>query len=45
MGDCFDAAWNDIKDRKGHMTEGGAFVKESKDEDIDNDYQGYPNET
>mgnify|MGYP000076497831 CR=1 FL=1 len=29
MGDCFDAAWNDIKDRKGHMVESGAFVKDS----------------
>ena len=26
--DCCDAAWNEIKDRKGRMVPGGAFVKE-----------------
>lgn len=26
--ECCEAAWNEIKDRKGHMVEGGAFVKE-----------------
>ena len=26
--DCCTAAWNEIKDRKGHMVAGGAFVKD-----------------
>lgn len=26
--DCYSAAWNEIKDRKGHMVAGGAFVKD-----------------
>ena len=26
--DCCSAAWNEIKDRKGHMVAGGAFVKD-----------------
>lgn len=26
--DCCEAAWNEIKDRKGHMVAGGAFVKD-----------------
>lgn len=26
--ECFQAAWNEIKDRKGHMVPGGAFVKD-----------------
>ena len=26
--DCCSAAWDEIKDRKGHMVAGGAFVKE-----------------
>ena len=26
--DCCEAAWHEIKDRKGHMVAGGAFVKE-----------------
>lgn len=26
--DCCEAAWNEIKDRKGRMVPGGAFVKE-----------------
>jgi hypothetical protein len=25
---CMEAAWNEIKDRKGHMVPGGAFVKD-----------------
>jgi NTP pyrophosphatase (non-canonical NTP hydrolase) len=25
---CCESAWNEIKDRKGHMIEGGVFVKE-----------------
>lgn len=25
---CCESAWNEIKDRKGHMVAGGAFVKE-----------------
>lgn len=25
---CCEAAWNEIKDRTGHMVEGGAFVKD-----------------
>lgn len=25
---CLESAWNEIKDRKGHMIEGGVFVKE-----------------
>lgn len=25
---CCEMAWHEIKDRKGHMVEGGAFVKE-----------------
>lgn len=28
MDECMGAAWDAIKDRKGHMTAGGAFVKE-----------------
>lgn len=28
FADCCDAAWNEIKDRKGRMVAGGAFVKE-----------------
>jgi len=28
MEDAFDMAWNDIKDRAGHMIPGGAFVKD-----------------
>lgn len=26
--DCLDAAWNEIKDRKGHMSNDGIFIKE-----------------
>ena len=26
--DCCESAWHEIKDRKGHMVAGGAFVKE-----------------
>ncbi len=26
--ECCEAAWNEIKDRKGHMVAGGAFVKD-----------------
>ena len=26
--DCLEIAWNEIKDRKGKMIEGGVFVKE-----------------
>lgn len=29
--DCLLAAWNEIKDRKGHMSAGGVFVKEVSD--------------
>jgi NTP pyrophosphatase (non-canonical NTP hydrolase) len=25
---CLNAAWHEIKDRKGHMVEGGVFIKE-----------------
>ena len=25
---CLESAWNEIKDRKGHMIPGGVFVKE-----------------
>lgn len=28
MEECFSVAWNEIKDRRGFMIEGGAFVKE-----------------
>lgn len=28
FGECCEAAWLEIKDRKGRMVEGGAFVKE-----------------
>ena len=28
MNECFARAWNEIKDRKGRMVAGGAFVKE-----------------
>ena len=28
--DCCEAAWNEIKDRKGRMVAGGAFVKEGE---------------
>ncbi len=27
--ECFDAAWNEIKDRKGYLREDGIFVKEN----------------
>ena len=27
--ECLDIAWNEIKDRKGHMNEEGIFVKDS----------------
>lgn len=27
--ECLEAAWNEIKDRKGKVNENGAFVKES----------------
>ena len=26
---CFEVAWDDIKDRKGHMSPEGFFIKES----------------
>ena len=26
---CCESAWNEIKDRKGHMVAGGAFVKDA----------------
>lgn len=29
LGECLQIAWEDIKDRKGRMVPGGAFVKES----------------
>jgi len=29
MEESMDCAWNDIKDRKGRMIEGGVFIKES----------------
>lgn len=29
FGECCAQAWNEIKDRKGRMVPGGAFVKES----------------
>ena len=28
MEDAFNQAWNDIKDRTGHMVAGGAFIKD-----------------
>ncbi len=28
INECCESAWNEIKDRKGHMVAGGAFVKE-----------------
>lgn len=28
ISDCYEHVWNEIKDRKGRMVEGGAFVKE-----------------
>lgn len=28
MDEAWEAAWNQIKDRKGHMVPGGAFVKD-----------------
>ena len=31
--DCCKAAWNEIKDRKGRMVAGGAFVKENVNHD------------
>lgn len=31
--ECCEAAWEEIKDRKGHMVEGGAFVKEESPAD------------
>jgi NTP pyrophosphatase (non-canonical NTP hydrolase) len=27
---CLDAAWNEIKDRKGRMIEGGVFIKDEQ---------------
>jgi len=29
LSDCFDTAWDEIKDRKGHLDEQGVFHKES----------------
>ena len=29
--ECCELAWNEIKDRKGHMVAGGAFVKEGEE--------------
>lgn len=29
LEECLEAAWNEIKDRKGRMVAGGAFVKET----------------
>lgn len=29
LEECVEAAWNEIKDRKGRMVAGGAFVKET----------------
>lgn len=28
--ECLDAAWDEIKDRKGHMNSNGVFVKEDQ---------------
>lgn len=28
LGECLGSAWDEIKDRKGQMVAGGAFVKE-----------------
>lgn len=28
--ECLDAAWNDIKDRKGYLNEDGIFIKEDQ---------------
>tara|TARA_B100000953_G_scaffold253165_1_gene216314 strand:+ start:283 stop:666 length:384 start_codon:yes stop_codon:yes gene_type:complete len=30
---CVQAAYNEIKDRKGHLTSGGTFIKETKSEE------------
>lgn len=30
--ECLEQAWNDIKDRKGHMNENGVFIKEGDNE-------------
>jgi len=32
LEECCEQAWNDIKDRKGHMNEHGVFIKESDKE-------------
>lgn len=32
LADCADKAWNDIKDRKGHMNEHGVFIKDGDTE-------------
>ena len=29
LSECWDVAYNDIKDRKGHMNKNGVFIKES----------------
>lgn len=29
INECFEQAWNEIKDRKGRMVPGGAFVKDA----------------
>lgn len=48
--DCCKSAWNEIKDRKGRMVEGGAFVKEDdlqeafnqlQPEEVRRDKQGF----
>lgn len=31
LSECLQKAWDDIKDRKGRMVPGGAFVKEGDD--------------
>lgn len=31
LSECLQKAWDDIKDRKGRMVPGGAFVKENDD--------------
>tara|TARA_R100000541_G_scaffold48371_1_gene55450 strand:+ start:826 stop:1134 length:309 start_codon:yes stop_codon:yes gene_type:complete len=32
LEECAAVAWNDIKDRKGHMNEHGVFIKEGDSE-------------
>lgn len=29
IGECLDTAWDDIKDRRGHLSKEGVFIKET----------------